>query len=67
MKPTTCAKIRQQDEYYCPLCHLRWEVNDTKPGSCAPLEIPVEINSPTTSKNRFRQAKKRANKFRGYR
>lgn len=63
-----CGAMRQQDEWYCPLCHTRWEHNGHEKPPCAPVIEPVHVNmNMPTTKTRFNLSKKRARKFRSFR
>jgi uncharacterized Zn finger protein (UPF0148 family) len=32
----THRAVRQGDEYYCPVCGLRWDIKDSEPDECRP-------------------------------
>jgi hypothetical protein len=57
-----CGKIRQEDEFYCPICHTRWAINDIKP-PCVPLEMPVQVFAKNMSKSRYEKRRARARKY----
>lgn len=59
---TSCGRIRQEDEWYCPLCHTRWGIHDVKP-PCVPLEMPTQVFAPNMSKSRYEKLRTRARKY----
>jgi hypothetical protein len=34
MKDETCLACRQEDEWFCPTCRLRWACDDPEPPEC---------------------------------
>lgn len=63
-----CGAMRQQDEWYCPLCQTRWGHGQGDKPPCSPVEFPTaKTNKMGMTRTRFQQIKKRANKFRSFR
>ena len=49
-----CHARRQSDEMHCPVCRLRWDVNDPEPPACArltPSGVPI-VEAPSIAPGR---------------
>lgn len=50
----TCHARQYSDEMHCPVCRLRWDVNDPEPPACAQLTesgVPV-VEAPSIAPGR---------------